>query len=166
VTAFTEQVASGSLTSQFVSEMKQLEGRIERLRTQHTEAIRDKSAAKNKSRNLLEKVIVLEKEDLSRRLADETKDVANARTEAQDARKHAVDLELGLKNMCSHRERTESFTRVGVERTHTLFVDTYRDLGARTAPFDKSGEEVGTRFLGWLQDELESLPSIVTGLIS
>jgi ABC-type phosphate transport system permease subunit len=25
---------------------------------------------------------------------------------------------------------------------------------------------VGTRFLGWLQDELESLPSIVTGLMS
>jgi hypothetical protein len=25
---------------------------------------------------------------------------------------------------------------------------------------------VGTRFLGWLQEELESLPSIMTGLIS
>jgi hypothetical protein len=45
---------------------------------------------------------------------------------------------------------------------HTLFVDVYRDRGAHTAPFDKSGEEVGSRFLGWLQDELESLPSIVT----
>jgi hypothetical protein len=33
-------------------------------------------------------------------------------------------------------------------------------------PFDKSREEVGTRFLGWLQDELGSLLSIVTGLIS
>jgi hypothetical protein len=33
-------------------------------------------------------------------------------------------------------------------------------------PFDKSEGEVGTRFLRWLQEELESLLSIVTGLIS
>jgi hypothetical protein len=34
------------------------------------------------------------------------------------------------------------------------------------APFDKSEGDVGTRFLEWLQEELESLPSIVTGLMS
>jgi hypothetical protein len=61
VTAFAEQVASGVLTSQFVSERKRLEGRIERLRTQHTQAIRDKLAGENKSQNLLEKVTTLEK---------------------------------------------------------------------------------------------------------
>jgi 3-phenylpropionate/cinnamic acid dioxygenase small subunit len=49
VTAFAEQVASGALTSQFVSERRRLEGRIERLRTQHTEAVRDKLMAQNKS---------------------------------------------------------------------------------------------------------------------
>jgi hypothetical protein len=27
-------------------------------------------------------------------------------------------------------------------------------------------EEMGTRFLGWLQDELESFPSIMTSLMS
>jgi hypothetical protein len=60
----------------------------------------------------------------------------------------------------------ESATRAGVDRAHTLFVDAYHDLGAQTAPFNKSGKEVGTRFLGWLQDELESLSSIMTGLMS
>jgi hypothetical protein len=45
-------------------------------------------------------------------------------------------------------------------------VDAYRQLGARTAPFDASGMEVGLRFLGWLQEELEVLPTIVTGLMS
>jgi hypothetical protein len=45
-------------------------------------------------------------------------------------------------------------------------VDAYRELDARTAPFDRSGEEVGLHFLGWLQEELESLPSIATGLMS
>jgi hypothetical protein len=33
-------------------------------------------------------------------------------------------------------------------------------------PSDKTREEEGTCFLGWLQEELESLPSIVTGLMS
>jgi hypothetical protein len=56
--------------------------------------------------------------------------------------------------MRSHCEKTESVTRAGVDRVHTLFMDAYRDLGAQTAPFDKSGEEMGTRFLGWMQDEL------------
>jgi hypothetical protein len=42
----------------------------------------------------------------------------------------------------------------------------YRQLGARTAPFDTPGKEVGLHFLGWLQEELEVLPKIVTGLMS
>jgi 3-phenylpropionate/cinnamic acid dioxygenase small subunit len=69
--AFTEHIASGALTSEFSDERQRLEGRIERLRTQHTEAVRDKSAAENKSHNLLEKLSVAEaeKEDLDRRLA-------------------------------------------------------------------------------------------------
>jgi hypothetical protein len=45
-------------------------------------------------------------------------------------------------------------------------VDAYRELDAQTAPFDRSGEEVGLRFLGWQQEELESLPSIATDLMS
>jgi hypothetical protein len=66
-----DQVASGALvsvaTSQLRSERKRLEDKIERLRMQHTEVVRDKSVAKNKSWNLLDKVGMLEKdnEDLS-----------------------------------------------------------------------------------------------------
>jgi hypothetical protein len=45
-------------------------------------------------------------------------------------------------------------------------VDAYRELGARTAPFEASGKAVGLRFLGWLQEEIEVLPTIVTGLMS
>ena len=58
---------------EFSAERQRLEGRIERLRTQHTEAVRDKSTTENKSRNLLEKLTAaeMEKEDLSRRLAKE-----------------------------------------------------------------------------------------------
>jgi hypothetical protein len=45
-------------------------------------------------------------------------------------------------------------------------MDAYRQLSACTTPFDASSAEVGLRFLGWLQKELELLPSIVTGLMS
>jgi hypothetical protein len=165
----------GALTSEFSVERQRLEGRIERLWTQHTEAVRDKLAAENKSLNLLEKLTAAEteKEDLSRWLAEEKEGAKKARTEAQAARaeaslalKHAAGVESGLKSLRSHTEKTEASTCAGVERAHALFVDAYRELGARTAPFDKSGEEVGLFFLRWLQEELESLPYITTGLMS
>jgi hypothetical protein len=60
----------------------------------------------------------------------------------------------------------EASTRTGVDQAHALLVDAYRQLGARTAPFDASGAEVGLCFLGWLQEELKLLPSIVMGLMS
>jgi chromosome segregation ATPase len=68
-----ERIASGALTSEFATERRRLEGRIERLRMQHTEAVRDMSAEKNKSRNLHEQLSTAEKEreDLSHRLAEE-----------------------------------------------------------------------------------------------
>jgi hypothetical protein len=57
---------------------------------------------------------------------------------------------LGLKSLRSYTEKAEASTRVGVEWAHTLFVNAYRELGTRTAPFDRSGKEVGLCFLGWL----------------
>jgi hypothetical protein len=60
----------------------------------------------------------------------------------------------------------EASTRAEVERTHLQLVDAYRELGVRTAPFEAPGQDVGLRFLGWLQEELEVLPTIVTGLMS
>jgi hypothetical protein len=182
VAAFVARIASGALTSEFSAERQQLEGRIECLRTQHTKAVRDKLAVENKSRNMLEKLMAAEteKEDLSRWLAEERKGAEKALTDAQAARteadvaraevslalKCAADAELGLKSLHSYTEKMEASTCVGVARAHTLFVDAYRELDARTAPFDRSGEEVGLHFLGWLQEELESLPSIATGLMS
>jgi chromosome segregation ATPase len=110
------------------------------------EAVRDKSAAENKSRNLLEKLTATktEKEDLSRRLAEEREGTEKARTEAQAARaeadaaraeaslalKRTADAESRLKSLRSYTEKTEASTRAGVERAHALFVDAYRELGA------------------------------------
>jgi hypothetical protein len=79
---------------------------------------------------------------------------------------HAEEMETRLGSLRDRLDKTEASTRVEVERTHTQLVDAYRELGARTAPFKTPGQEVGLCFLGWLQEELEVLPTIVTGLMS
>jgi uncharacterized protein (DUF3084 family) len=69
---------------EFAANRRRLEGRIERLWMQHTEAVRDKSVAENKSRNLMDKLSAAEakKEELGRRLAAEKEDADKACTEA------------------------------------------------------------------------------------
>lgn len=42
----------------------------------------------------------------------------------------------------------------------------YHELGVEVAPFDKKGTDLGNRFLGWLEDELKSLPTVIKGLMS
>ena len=122
----------------------------------------------------------VEKEDLGRRLAAEKEDVDRACAEAQAARaeaklaraeanlalQRAAEAEASHRSLCGYLDKAEASTRTEVDRAHALLVDAYRQLGARTAPFDASGKEVGLRFLGWLQEELEMLLSIVTGLMS
>jgi hypothetical protein len=114
-----------------------------------------------------------EKEDLGRWLVVEKEDADRARPEAQAIRaeanlalQRATDAESGHRSLCGYLDKAEASTHTGVDRAHALLVDTSRQLGARTAPFDASGGEVGLRFLGWLQEELELLPAIVTGLMS
>jgi chromosome segregation ATPase len=164
--AFAEHIASGSLTSEFATERLRLEGRIERLQTQHTEAVRDKSAAENKSRNLTEKLSVTEaeKEDLACQLAAEKEDADRACAETQVvhakanlacaeanlALQHAAEAESSHRGLHGYLDKAEVSTRAGVDRAHALLVDAYQQLGACTTPFDASGEEVGLRFLGCL----------------
>jgi hypothetical protein len=85
--ACADPVASGALTSELAAERQRLEGRIERLRAQHTDAVRDKSAAENKSHRLTDRLAVAEaeKEDLRRQLAEERRDANRACAEAQAA---------------------------------------------------------------------------------
>jgi hypothetical protein len=75
-------------------------------------------------------------------------------------------METRLCDLRDRLDKAETSTHAEVDRTHTQLMDAYRELSARTAPFEASGQEVGLRFLGWLQEELEVLPTIVTGLIS
>jgi hypothetical protein len=89
-----------------------------------------------------------------------------ARAEASLALQCAAEVEENHRSLHGYLDKAKASTRTGVDRARALLVDAYRQLGARTAPFDASGKEVGLRFLGWLQEELEVLPLIVTGLMS
>jgi chromosome segregation ATPase len=133
-TTFADQVASSALSSEFAAERHRLDGKIEHLRAQHVDAVRDKSTAKNKSRRLAKRLAAAEaeKEDLRRRLAEERRDVNKACVEAQFAqaeanlawaeaslaRQHAEEMETRLGSLCDRLDKTEASTRAEVERTH------------------------------------------------
>jgi hypothetical protein len=62
-------------------------------------------------------------------------------------------------------ERAEASTRSEVERTRKQLMDSYRELGARTADFELPDRESGLRCPEWLQEELLALPTIVEGFV-
>jgi TolA-binding protein len=64
---------------------------VERLRTQHADAVREKSAADSKCRKLADKVATLEGErtDLRRQLAEKRKEANEALAKAQSAQAEA-----------------------------------------------------------------------------
>ena len=136
----------------------------------------------SKNRRLTEKVAAMEAEktDLRRQLVEERREANKAIADAQAAqaeakvarvegslaRQRAEELEVRFNALRSRVDKAESSTRAKVERTHAQFVDAYHELGARTADFEVPGQEVGIRFLEWLQEELLVLPTIVTGFMS
>jgi hypothetical protein len=155
---------------------------VERLRTQHADAVREKSAADSKCRKLADKVAALEgeKTDLRRQLAEERKEAneglaqaqaaqaeANlARVEGSLARERVEQLEERLHALQSRVERAEAATRTEAERTRKQLMDSYHELGARTADFEVPDREPGLRCLEWVQEELQALPTIVEGFMS
>jgi chromosome segregation ATPase len=158
--AFVDHVASGALSLEFAAKRQRLEGRIERLRAQHVDAVQDKSAAENKSHGLAERLAAAEaaKEDLRRRLAEERRDANKACAEAQSAqaeaklaraeasltRQRAEEMDTRLGSLRDRLDKTEASTRAEVEQTHTQLVDAYQELGARTAPFEAPGHVIPT----------------------
>jgi hypothetical protein len=84
VADFANRTASGALTAVVSAE-------VERLRTQHADAVREKSAADSKCRKLADKVAALEgeKADLRRQLAGERRETNVALVKAQAAQAEA-----------------------------------------------------------------------------
>jgi chromosome segregation ATPase len=131
-------VASGALTADVSAE-------VERLRAQHADAVREKSAAESKNRRLAEKVAALEAEktDLRRQLVEERREANQAIAEAQAAQaeaklaraegslasQRAEEWEVRFNGLCSRVDKAEASTRSEVERTRAQLVDSYRELG-------------------------------------
>jgi hypothetical protein len=174
VADFANRTASGALTAVVSAE-------VERLRTQHADSVREKSATDSKCRKLADKVVALEgeKADLRRQLAGERRETnealvkvqaaqaeANlARAEGNLARERAEQLQERLIAVESRVERAEAATRAEAERTRTQLMDTYCELGARTGDFEVPDREPGLRCLEWVQEELQALPTIVEGFM-
>jgi regulator of replication initiation timing len=136
VADFANRTASGALTAVVSTE-------VERLRTQHADAVREKSATDSKCRKLVDKVAALEgeKADLRRQLAGERRETNEALAKAQAA-------------------------QAETKRTRTQLMDTYRELGAWTGDFEVPDREPGLRCLEWVQEELQALPTVVEGFMS
>jgi hypothetical protein len=165
-------VASGALTTD-------VSAKVERLRAQHADAVWEKSAADSKCRKLAEKVAALEGErmDLQRQLVEERREanqaIAKAQAEAKLARveeslasQRVEEWEVRFNALQARMERAEASTCSEVERTRKQLVDSYRELGTRTADFEVPDREAGLRFLEWLQEELLALLTIVEGFMS
>jgi hypothetical protein len=172
---FVDRTASGALTAVVSAE-------VERLRTQHADAVHEKSAADSKCRKLADKVAALEREnaDLRRQLAGERRETNEAlakeqaaqaeaklaRAEGNMSRERAEQLQERLTALESRVERTEAVSRAEAERTRKQLMDTYHELGARTGDFEVPDREPGLRCLEWVQEELQALPTIVEGFMS
>ena len=155
---------------------------VERLRAQHADAVREKSAADSKCRKLAEKMAALEGErtELRRQLVEERREANQALAKAQSAQAEAnvAQMEGSLARQCAEEweerfnalqarvERAEASTRSEAERTRKQLMDSYHELGARTADFEVPDRESGLRCFDWLQEELLALPTIVEGFMS
>jgi small-conductance mechanosensitive channel len=175
VADFANRTASGAL-------MTAVSAEVERLRTQHADAVREKSATDSKCRKLTDKVAVLEKEkaDLRRQLAGERREINEAlarekaaqaeaklaRAEGNIARERAEQLQERLTALKGRMERAEAVSRAEAERTRKQLMDTYRELGAGTGEFEVPDREAGLRFLEWVQEELQALLTVVEGFMS
>jgi phage shock protein A len=156
---FVDRTTLGALTAVVSAE-------VERLRTQHADAVREKSAADSKCRKLADKVAALEREkaDLRRQLAGERRETNEAlakeqaaqaeaklaRAEGNIARERAEQLQERLTALEGRVERAEAVSRAEAERTRKQLMDTYHELGARTGDFEVPDREPGLRCLEWV----------------
>jgi chromosome segregation ATPase len=114
---------------------------VERLRAQHANAVQEKSAADSKCRKLAEKVAALEGErtEANQALAKAQSAQAEANlawVEGSLASQRAEEWETRFNALQARMERAEASTRSEVERTRKQLMDSYRELGARTADFE------------------------------
>jgi hypothetical protein len=109
---------------------------------------------------------VEERREANQAIAKAQAEAKLARVEGSLASQRDEEWEVRFNALQAHMERAEASTRSEVERTRKQLVDSYRELGARTADFEVPDREAGLRFLEWLQEELLALPTIVDGFMS
>jgi hypothetical protein len=109
---------------------------------------------------------VEERREANQAIAKAQAEAKLARAEGSLASQRAEEWEVRFNALHARMERAEASTRSEVERTRKQLVDSYCELGARTADFEVPDREAGLRFLEWLQEELLALPTIMEGFMS
>ena len=99
-----DHVVSGALTVEFAAE-------VERLRAQHADAVREKSAAESKSQRLTEKLAAMEadKGELRRQLVEERREANKAIADAQAAQADAKLARAEGSLACQRAEDLEAW---------------------------------------------------------
>jgi hypothetical protein len=70
-----------------------------------------------------------------------------ARAEGSLTSQRDKEWEVRFNALRGRVDKAEASTRLEVERTLAQFVDSYRELGARTADFEVPDREAGLRFI-------------------
>jgi hypothetical protein len=109
---------------------------------------------------------VEERREANQAIAKAQGEAKLARVEGSLASQRTEEWEVRFNALQARMERAEASTRSEVERTRKQLVDSYRELGVRTADFEVPDREAGLRFLEWMQEELLALPTIVEGFMS
>jgi hypothetical protein len=123
-------------------------------------------AALEGERTDLRRQVLEERREANQAIAKAQAEAKLARVEGSLASQRTEEWEVRFNALQARTERAEASTRSEVERTRKQLVDSYRELGARTANFEVPDREAGLRFLEWLQEELLALPTIVEGFMS
>jgi hypothetical protein len=137
-----------------------------RPRTASAASCTENVAALEGERTDLRRQLVEERREANQAIAKAQPEANLARVEGSLANQRAEEWEVWFNALQARMERVEASTCSEVERTRKQLVDSYRELGARTADIEVPDREAGLRFLEWLQEELLALPTIVEGFMS
>jgi chromosome segregation ATPase len=161
---FADRVASGPLTADVAAE-------VERLRAQHADAVREKSAAESKNRRLAEKVAALEAEktDLRCQLVEERREANQAIAEEQAAQaeakvaraegslasQRAEEWEVRFNALCGHVDKAEASARSIC--SNSTFTQQKLHIPTRNKPQKNNNLHLLSRPVGSLPDSLPTM---------
>ncbi len=158
---FASRTASGALTAAVSAE-------VERLRTQHADAVREKSASDSKCRKLTDRVAALEREkaDLRRQLAAERREAneAIAKEQAAQAEAKLARAEGNLaKELAEHLQERDLRRQLAAERREANEAIAKEQAAQAEAKLARAEGNLAKELAEHLQERITALESRAKG---